>query len=129
LEEKTEKVKCQICGVEVSSREIYLWSGLEVCEDCYFEKTYPVRICDPMAVHAAKTLKATGIKPEERLTEVQKTILNYVLSKGKATIEELCNKLKISHQELEIQIAILRHLELIKGRKEGSQIYIVPFQA
>jgi ribosome-binding protein aMBF1 (putative translation factor) len=129
LEGKTEKVKCQICGAEVSSREIYLWSGLKVCEDCYFEKAHPVRTCDPIAVHAAKTLKAAGVKPEERLTEIQKAILNYVLSKGKATIEDLCNELKISHLELEIQIAVLRHLELVKGRKEGNQIYIVPFQA
>jgi len=118
-----------ICGAEVSSREIYLWFGLKVCEDCYFEKAYPVRACDPMAVHAAKTLKATEVKPEERLTDVQKAILNHVLSRGKTTIEELCNELKISRQELEIQIAILRHLELVKERKEGKRIYIVPFQA
>jgi ribosome-binding protein aMBF1 (putative translation factor) len=129
LEGKTEKVKCQICGAEVSSKEIYLWSGLKVCEDCYFEKAYPVRTCDPVAVHAAKTLKATGVKLEERLTDVQKAIFNYVLLRGKATIEELCNELKISRREIEIQIAILRHLELVKGRKEGNQIYIVPFQA
>ena len=126
---KTEKVKCQICGVEVSSREIYLWSGLKICEDCYFEKACLVRTCDPVAVHTAKTLKAVGVKLEERLTEVQKAILNYVLSRGKITIEELCNELKISRRELEIQIAILRHLELVKGRREGNQIYIVPFQA
>ena len=129
MEGKTEKVKCQICGAEVSSKEIYLWSGLKVCEDCYFEKAYPVRTCDPVAVHAAKTLKATGVKLEERLTDVQKAIFNYVLLRGKATIEELCNELKISRREIEIQIAILRHLELVKRRKEGNQIYIVPFQA
>jgi len=74
-------------------------------------------------------LKAVGVKLEERLTEVQKAILNYVLSRGKTTIEELCNELKISRRELEIQIAILRHLELVKGRREGNQICIVPFQA
>jgi ribosome-binding protein aMBF1 (putative translation factor) len=62
LEGKTEKVKCQICGAEVSSKEIYLWSAMKVCEDCYFKKAYPVRTCDPVAVHAAKTLKAAGVK-------------------------------------------------------------------
>lgn len=129
MEEKVEKVKCQICGAEVSSREIYLWSGLKICEDCYFEKVSPVRVCDPVALLHAKTLRAAGAKPEERLTDVQKAILNYILSKGKATLEDLSNELKIPRRELETQIAILRHLELVKGKKEGNQIYIVPFHA
>jgi hypothetical protein len=83
LEGKTEKVKCQICGAEVSSREIYLWSGLEACEDYYFEKAYPVRTCDLVAVHAAKTLKAAGVKPEEGLTEIKKAIIKLCFVKRK----------------------------------------------
>jgi len=126
--EKVERVKCQLCGQEVPLKESYVWSGLRVCEDCYFEESNLVRICDPWAVYSAKqTLKISGAKVEEILTEDQKRIYNLIKSKGKVTIEELLNQLKIPKHQLEAYIATLRHLELVKGLKEGNKTYIVPF--
>lgn len=129
MEAKKESVKCQICGREVSLEEIYDWSGLKICEDCYFEKSSPVKTCDPWAVYSAKKfIETAGVKAEENLTETQKAIYNLVKSKERITVEELSRELNVSRRELETQIAILRHLELIKGRKEGDKIYIVPFK-
>lgn len=128
MKETVEKVKCQLCGQEVSIRETYVWSGLRICEDCYFDRAFHVRTCDPLAVYSAKqTLKMAGVKAEEKLTETQKAIHDLIKSKGKVTMEELSRELNIPRRELEIQIAILRHLELIKGQKEGTKTYIVPW--
>jgi len=129
MEAKVEKVKCQLCGREVPLKESYVWSGFRICEDCYFERSSPVRTCDPWAVYSAKqALKISGAKAEEILTEDQKRIYSLVKTKGKVTIEELLNQLKIPRHMLEAHIATLRHLELIKGLREGNKTYIVPFQ-
>lgn len=64
-----------------------------------------------MAVYAEKTLRAIGVNQ------------NYILSRGKATIEELYNELKIFYRELEIQIVILLHLELIDDEKEKQNLH------
>ena len=94
MEAEKESVKCQICGREFSLEEIYDWSGLKICEDYYFEKSSPVKTCDPWAVYSAKKfIETAGVKAEENLTETQKAIYNLVKFKGKITVEELSRML------------------------------------
>jgi hypothetical protein len=54
--EKLKKVKCQIYGAEVFSREIYYW--LKICEDRYFEKAYPVKTYNPIGCLCCKNFES-----------------------------------------------------------------------
>jgi len=58
----------------------------------------------------------------KRLTEL-------VRSKGKAKAEEIARELGISVKEIEREFAVLRHIELVKGRKKGGKVFIVPFDS
>jgi len=122
------KIKCQSCGCEISKEDSYALNGITICDDCYIEKNHKVVTCNPLATYSAKKFEQTdGKKAEERLNEKQRLIFNYIKSKGKVTPKELVDHFKMSKSDLENQLAILRHLELTKGRKEKDQIYIVEF--
>jgi predicted HTH transcriptional regulator len=121
-------MKCQSCGSTISVEESYVLNGRTLCEDCYLEEGHPVKACNPWAVHSAKQLqKQSGTRAEENLTDTQKAIYTFVKSKGKVTIRELVDNLNLSRTEIEKQLAILRHLELTKGKLEDKKTYIVPF--
>lgn len=125
---ETGNVKCQCCGCEVSCEDTYVVDGLTVCDDCYLEKSHRVITCNPLATYSAKRFQESdGLEAKERLNDLQTQIYEFIKSKGKATIQELSNRFNLSRTETENQIAILRHLELTKGKKEGSKIYIVLF--
>ena len=97
-------------------------------EDCYIKATHRVQTCDPLAVRSAKRFRKTsGLEATEGLTELQRAICEFIKSRGKVTSEELFSTFHLSPQELENQIAILRHCELIKGQKEGNKVYLTPF--
>lgn len=130
MESKVEKViKCRFCGQEIPMEEAYTWFGARICEDCYIEKSNPIRLCDPWAVYSAKqTLKVYGVKAEEILSEKQKKIYNIVKARGRVTFDELLEELKISRSELESHIAIMRYLELIIEQIERGKIIIAPFK-
>ncbi len=123
-----EMVKCQKCGREIS-RDDGLTRGEQIlCEDCYINATHRVQTCDPLAVRSAKLFRKTsGLEATEGLTELQRAICEFIKSRGKVTGEELFNKFHLSPQELENQIAILRHCELVKGQKEGNKVFLTPF--
>jgi DeoR/GlpR family transcriptional regulator of sugar metabolism len=61
------------------------------------------------------------------LTDLQKEIYALVKRKGKVTREEVIENLNVSEQELQTQLATLRHCELVKGRKQGDKIYLIPY--
>jgi hypothetical protein len=125
---ETEGTKCQSCGSTISVEESYVFNGRTLCEDCYMEESHPVKACNPWAVHSAKKLQKTdGTKAEENLTDKQKAIYTFITSKGKVTMKELCNEFDVSRTEIENQLAILRHLELIKGKMDDNKTYVVPF--
>lgn len=122
------KIKCQSCGCEISKEDSYVIGEITICDDCYIEKNHKVVTCNPLATYSAKKFEQIdGKKAEERLNEKQKLIFNYIKSKGKVTPKELIDYFKMSKSELENQLAILRHLELTKGKKENDGIYIVEF--
>ena len=125
---KVGKMNCQSCGSEVAVEASYVFAGLTVCDDCYLEKCHRVMACNPLATYSAKRFQESdGIEPEERLNDQQKTIFLFVKSRGKVTPKEVMNKFNLSLSEVENEFAVLRHLELTKGKKEGSKIYMVPF--
>lgn len=125
---ESEKMKCQICGCEISEEDSYLFKGAILCEDCHMEETHPVQTCDPKTVYSAKVLgqadKASG---KDSLDDLQKALYKFVTEKGKVTLQEICAELDLSPVRAQNQLAILRQLELVKGKKEADNTYIVPF--
>jgi DNA-binding transcriptional ArsR family regulator len=125
---ENEKTKCQCCGCEISLEESYVLNELTLCVDCYLERSHRVKTCNPLATYSAKRFQESdGLEATERLNDQQKAIYDFIKSQGKATVQELSSRFKFSQAETENQLAILRHLELTKARKEDNKIYIVPF--
>jgi hypothetical protein len=92
------------------------------------EETHPVITCDPKAVYSAKVLSQSDSQSgKDSLDAVQKALYKFVTDKGKVTLQEICAEFNLSPVRAQNQLAILRHLELIKGKKEADQTYIVPF--
>ena len=125
---ETEMVTCQKCGQEIARGNSFTRGGQVLCEDCYMGVTHRVQTCDPVAVRSAMRFRMkAGFESTDGLTEIQRAIYEYISSRGKATIEELLNTFQLSPQELENQIAILRHCELVKGQKEYNKVYLTSF--
>ena len=120
------KTKCESCGCDLSNEESYILNDKTLCGDCHMEETHPVKVCNPLPVRAAK--KMIGNKDQkDMLNEQQKAIYNHIAGNQKVTAEQLCSKFNLTEVKLNNQLAILRHLELIKGKKDGANVYIVPF--
>ena len=123
-----EKIKCQKCGGEISQDDSFMLREQVLCEDCYLVATQRVQTCDPIAVRSATQYrKASGLEATEGLTELQKAICEFVKSRSKVTAEDIISTFHLSTQDLENQIAILRHCELVKGQKEGDKVYLMTF--
>jgi transcription initiation factor IIE alpha subunit len=121
-------VKCNRCGHDISQDESYSYLSETLCEDCYMDVKQPANPCDPWAVFTAtRSRERSGFKGVEGLTPLQTAIYEFVKSKGKTTGEEVMENFNIPQRELERQLALLRHCELIKGHKEGDTVYLVLF--
>lgn len=123
----SETQTCSICGCELCEGEIYTFHGRTLCEDCHMEETHPVKVCNPLPVMAAKNLGSTKKDPKDVLNELQNALYDFVVGNKKVTSQQLCSEFNLTEAKLNNQLAVLRHLELIKGKKEGSNVYIVLF--
>ena len=122
------EMKCNRCDHEIPESDAYMHLGETLCEDCYLDIRLEVKACDPWAVHSATRFReSSGLKGTEGLTDVQREIYELVKRKGKITKEEVIENLNLSEQEIQIQLATLRHCELVKGHKEGDKVYLIPF--
>jgi hypothetical protein len=121
------ETKCDTCGCDLSNEESYSLQGKTLCEDCHMEETHPVKVCNPLPVMAAKKMIGSNKDPRDRLDELQKAIYNHIVNNQKVTSEQLCSKFNLTEVKLNNQLATLRHLELVKGKKDGNNVYIVPF--
>lgn len=123
-------MNCDRCQEIIPEGEVCNYRGQNLCEDCYMGALQPPKSCDVAAVYSAKIHRqATGQTGVEGLTELQKEIYHYLKEQGKATKLELQEKFDLPQWELDKQFAVLRHCELLKARKEGEKIYLVPFDA
>ncbi len=119
---------CERCQNEVSGEDLHYHNNQQLCEDCYMEVLQRPKTCDVAATQMAKKpRRAAGQTGTEGLLEIQKRIYEYLKENEKATRRQVMEDLDISELELDKQVAILRHCELVKGRKEGNQVYLVPF--
>ena len=126
--EEVIAVECNRCGREVSADDSYQHLGETLCEDCYIDIRYPAKDCDPWAVYSTtRSRESQGLKGIEGLSDLQKAIYGFIRGKGKVTKEELLENFGMKETELQTQLATLRHCELVKGRKEGNSVYLIPF--
>jgi transcription initiation factor IIE alpha subunit len=85
-----------------------------------------IRVCDPWGERSKKIFRDShGLEGTDGLTDLQKEIYQFIAEKGKATRNELAERFNLPPTELENQFAILRHCQLLKGKKEGDTVYIV----
>jgi hypothetical protein len=121
-------VNCQKCGRELSSSADFIRGDQILCEDCYLKVSRRVQTCDPLAVRSAlRFRKASGLEAAKGLTELQRAIYEFIKLRGKVSGLELFSQFHLAPHELETQIAILRHCELVKGQKEGNEVYVTLF--
>ncbi len=125
-------MKCESCGCEISTDESFEFDGKKLCEDCYMDAqidaSQPSKVCDPMAVQLVKNVRKTlGQEGAEGLTKLQREIYEYIKTKGQALPKDVTNRFNITLKELENQIAVLRHCELVKGKQIGNDFYLAPF--
>jgi len=121
-------VKCNRCGREIPDSEKYEYHGQTLCEDCYIDRQFPAKACDPWAVYSAtRSRQHSGFKNAEGLTDLQKAIYAFVKSSGRVTKDELLKNFNLTDSELQAQLATLRHCELLKGFKEEGRTYAIPF--
>ncbi len=121
-------MQCNRCGREIRENEQYEYLGETLCEDCYMDIRYPAKACDPWAVYSAtRSRESSGLKEAEGMTELQKAIYEFVKANGKITREDIMIRFNLTEQETQMQLAILRHCELVKSHKDGDKVYLVPF--
>jgi len=128
-DEKEEMQTCDRCGREYPAEELIDEGGMQICEDCYISAHSKIKACDPWAVRSKKILREkAGLVGAEGLTDIQKEIYEFIISKGGAKREEIAKEFDLPPDELENQFAILRHCELVKGQKRDDGVYIVAFE-
>jgi predicted HTH transcriptional regulator len=122
-------MKCKRCNRQLSDNQSYEYQGEALCEDCYMDRyRLSVTACDPLAVRVAtRSRKKLGLEGAQGLTDQQRAMYEFVKSQGKATGEEIMQKFNLTEPQMQSQLAILRHCELVKGHKDGNKIYLVPF--
>jgi len=121
-------IKCARCGSEVAREDLYHHRNQELCEDCYMGALQAPKTCDVVAVqHAVKHRQASGQSGTEGLLDIQKNIYELIKRKGRASRAEVMEELGLPEWELDKQIAVLRHCELVKGRKDQDGIFLVLF--
>ncbi|MHB1041555.1 MAG: hypothetical protein ACYC0Q_01785 [Eubacteriales bacterium] len=121
-------MKCARCKEEIEAEDRYDYLGQTLCEDCYMDALQPPRPCDPTAVSSAMhTRRQLGQTGTQGLNEMQKKIYDYLKEKGKVEREELLKVFGLPQWEMEKQIAVLRHCELVRAIKEGNKVYMTTF--
>lgn len=108
---------CDKCGATIEPGEEELCNSQTLCEDCYMDVLSPTKICDPWAVHHAKSCSES----ESSLNSTQQSIITALTETGGLEMEPLAEKLDLKVRELERNLATLRHMEKIKARPENGK--------
>lgn len=119
-------MKCQSCGKDVQEEEVFVSGGQTLCEDCYIDMGHRIRVCDPWGERSKRIFREShGLTGTDGLTDLQRGIYEFINARGKATREEIGKEFKLSSSELENEFAMLRHCQLVKGKKEDDKVYLV----
>jgi hypothetical protein len=119
---------CEKCAKTFDEEQKYDHLGRNYCEDCYMDILSPPKSCDPWAVYTART-SLQGQDKLSALTLLQRRIVDVLKRKGEASAMELMEGLKLTEQELKRELVALRHMEVVKGKKEGIGVVYTLFDA
>jgi hypothetical protein len=113
-------MRCERCNdviPEEEERELY---GQVLCEDCYLDLLSPLKACDPWVVHSAESFsKDEGYVLH--LNENQQRILNILREKGPTELKALSGMLRMKQTDLDRELAVLRHMEKVKGELRSGK--------
>ncbi|MCK9377343.1 MAG: hypothetical protein M0P73_14480 [Syntrophobacterales bacterium] len=116
---------CAKCGAAVDAGEVREFRDQELCEDCYMEALSPLHVCDPWAVHTAKSLK--DLPGGQNLTPIQQKLYDLVKAKGEVPIPEAAAHLGLNEDDLRREFAPLRHMEMLRACKKDDLILLTLF--
>ena len=116
-------MKCDHCSADIESGEERDHLGKTLCEDCYMVALSPVKTCDPWAVHSAKIFEKNA-GDDRVLMPIQQEILQILKDNGAMEPSMLLQLIKDDLQlsDLEREFSTLRHMEKVRGKKEGDKI-------
>ena len=117
--------KCAKCGAAVDAGEVKEFRGKELCEDCYMDALTPTVVCDPWAVHTAKSLK--DVPGGHDLTPTQQQLFNLVKERGEVPMAEAAAHLGLNEEDLRREFAPLRHMEKLRACKKDDIIHLTLF--
>jgi hypothetical protein len=121
MSEKT----CAKCGGGYDSAEAREYLGQRLCEDCYLDAMSPAKVCDPWAVHTARSLK--DLPGGHALTPRQQQLYDLVKKRGEVPILEAAAHLGLSEDDLRREFAPLRHMEKLRACKKDDLIHLILF--
>jgi len=118
-------MKCERCGREVVEGEEIEHLGRKICEDCYIDLRNPAKACDPWAVKLAVGEKERSGQVE--LTDLQARIVAELEKESHVTPDDMSVRLGIEPEELQKEVATLRHMEMVRGEKLEGVVYLTRF--
>jgi hypothetical protein len=115
-------MQCERCKAVITEGEEKELHGQILCEDCYMDLLSPVKGCDPWAVHSARTfIKQQGYEPQ--LNRLQKEILEFLRRRGPIEPEKLYQHFQVKKEDMERELASLRHIEKVRGElRDGKRL-------
>jgi hypothetical protein len=116
---------CGKCGAGVDAPEIREYRGQALCEDCYLDAMSPTQVCDPWAVHTARSLK--DLPGGHALTPLQQKLYDLVKERGMVPIPEAAAHLGLNEDGLRREFAPLRHMEKLRACKKDDVIHLILF--
>jgi hypothetical protein len=116
-------MRCDDCNATIEPDELREHLGRKLCEDCYMVACSPMKTCDPWAVHSAKTYEQHA-GDDRLLTPLQKELLQLLKDEGPLEPSVVQQKLEGRHspEDLERAFAALRHMEKVRGEKQGQRV-------
>jgi hypothetical protein len=116
-------MKCERCNQQIDPGEEREHLGQTLCEDCCIDVLSPMKTCDPWAVHSAKTFEKNAGK-NLTMTPLQAQVLKLLMENSamepKQLLAEMGQNLQL--KDLEREFAALRHMEIVRGEKQGNKV-------
>ena len=114
-------MKCEQCGREITKEDSFTRQGKVICEECYMETGFHARECDPWATYlATHTRERMGQSGTEGMTDLQKSVYEFIKNQGKVARDEVKTHFGFSEEDLDAQLMVLMHAELVKEHSEGE---------
>ena len=110
-------MKCDHCSTPILAGDDREHAGRRLCEDCYMEALSPVKACDPWAVYSAQSMRSENAA----LTRIQQKILAVLKKSDGIVPEALAEKLGMTPDDLQREIATLRHMEKVRAAMQGER--------